>query len=148
MEAARKRAEAETRAAEAAEKLQKEREILECKRQRKEKMKEWTNLLEKLKQEEEERLCILAEPLRHYLTKYVFPTLTEALIEVAKLRPEDPIDFLVSISSFVIFYTAFVLFSEKHSLIILIYYTHGPYRKEMIVKYSFPSHMLPLTIHR
>jgi len=41
MEAARKRAEAETRAAEAAEKLRKEREILECKRQRKEKMKEW-----------------------------------------------------------------------------------------------------------
>lgn len=104
--------------------------------------------MEKLKQEEEERLCILAEPLRHYLTKYVFPTLTEALIEVAKLRPEDPIDFLVSISSFVIFYTAFVLFSEKHSLIIFIYYTHGLYRKEMIVKYSLPSHMLSLTIHR
>ncbi|XP_072756801.1 adenylate kinase 7 isoform X2 [Anoplolepis gracilipes] len=94
IEVARKRAEAETRAAEAAEKLRKEREILERKSQREEKMKEWTNLLEKLKQEEEERLCILAEPLRHYLTKYVFPTLTEALIEVAKLRPEDPIDFL------------------------------------------------------
>ncbi|XP_029171988.1 adenylate kinase 7-like [Nylanderia fulva] len=94
MEATRKRAEAETRAAEAAEKLRKEREFLEHKRQREEKMKDWTNLLEKLKQEEEERLCILAEPLRQYLTKYVFPTLTEALIEVAKLRPEDPIDFL------------------------------------------------------
>ena len=53
--------------------------------------------MEKLKLEEEERLCILAEPLRQYLMEYVFPTLTEALIEVAKLRPEDPIDFLVSI---------------------------------------------------
>lgn len=53
--------------------------------------------MEKLKQEEEERLCILAEPLRLYLKKHVLPTLTEALIEVAKLRPEDPIDFLVSI---------------------------------------------------
>ncbi|XP_039315610.1 adenylate kinase 7 [Solenopsis invicta] len=94
MEVARKRAEAETRAAEVAEKLRKEREILELKRQREEKMMEWTNLMDKLKQEEEERLCILAEPLRHYLMKYVFPTLTEALIEVAKLRPEDPIDFL------------------------------------------------------
>lgn len=41
MEAAQKRAEAETRAAEAAEKLLKEREILERKRQREEKMKEW-----------------------------------------------------------------------------------------------------------
>lgn len=58
-----------------------------------------TRLTEKLKQEEEERLCVLAEPLRHYLATYVLPTLTEALIEVAKLRPEDPIDFLVSTSS-------------------------------------------------
>lgn len=53
--------------------------------------------METLKQEEEEKLCILAEPLRHYLMKYIFPTLTDALIEVAKLQPEDPIDFLVSI---------------------------------------------------
>ncbi|KYN20601.1 Putative adenylate kinase 7, partial [Trachymyrmex cornetzi] len=93
MEVARKRSEAETQAAEVAEKLRKEREILEHKRQREKKM-EWTNLMEKLKLEEENRLCILAEPLRQYLMKYVFPTLTEALIEVAKLRPEDPIDFL------------------------------------------------------
>jgi len=62
--------------------------------------------MEKLKQEEEEKLCILAEPLRHYLMKYVFPTLTEALIEVAKLRPEDPIDFLVSIPFFLASHTA------------------------------------------
>lgn len=54
------------------------------------------SLSEKLKEEEEERLCTLAQPLRHYLTTYIFPTLTQALIEVAKLRPEDPIDFLVS----------------------------------------------------
>ncbi|OXU25248.1 hypothetical protein TSAR_006914 [Trichomalopsis sarcophagae] len=53
-----------------------------------------TTLLEKLKEEEEERLCILAEPLRDYLAKYVFPTLTEGLIEVAKLRPDEPIDYL------------------------------------------------------
>lgn len=55
-----------------------------------------TNLMEKLKQEEEERLCILAEPLQRYLAKHVLPTLTEALIEVARLRPDDPVDFLVS----------------------------------------------------
>ncbi|XP_018338500.1 PREDICTED: adenylate kinase 7-like [Trachymyrmex septentrionalis] len=93
MEVARKRVEAETQAAEMAEKLRKEQEILEYKRQREKKM-DWTNLMEKLKLEEEERLCILAEPLRQYLMEYVFPMLTEALIEVAKLRPEDPIDFL------------------------------------------------------
>ncbi|KAL6256941.1 hypothetical protein P5V15_011876 [Pogonomyrmex californicus] len=94
MEAAQRRAEAETQAAIVAEKLRKEQEILKYKKEREEKMMEWTNLREKLKQEEEHRLCILAEPLRQYLVKYIFPTLTEALIEVAKLRPEDPIDFL------------------------------------------------------
>lgn len=41
MEVARKRAEAETQAAEVAEELRKEREILECKRQREKKMMEW-----------------------------------------------------------------------------------------------------------
>ncbi|XP_032682250.1 uncharacterized protein LOC116849320 isoform X2 [Odontomachus brunneus] len=56
-------------------------------------------LTEKLKQEEEERLCVLAIPLRHYLATHVLPTLTEALIEVAKLRPEDPVDFLTDIST-------------------------------------------------
>lgn len=41
IEAARKRVEVEKHAAEIAEKLRKEREILECKRQREEKMLEW-----------------------------------------------------------------------------------------------------------
>jgi len=52
--------------------------------------------MEKLKQEEEEKLYILAEPLQRYLAMHVLPTLTEGLIEVAKLRPDDPVDFLVS----------------------------------------------------
>lgn len=69
--------------------------------------------MEKLKQEEEEKLCILAEPLRHYLMKYIFPTLTEALIEVAKLRPEDPVDFLVSIS-FPLLFVSVPLLSRKY----------------------------------
>jgi len=55
-----------------------------------------TKLMEKLKQEEEEKLCIMAEPLQRYLAMHVLPTLTEALIEVAKLRPDDPVDFIVS----------------------------------------------------
>ncbi|XP_071878435.1 adenylate kinase 7 [Bombus fervidus] len=91
---ARERAEAEARATEAAVKLQQEREFLEHKRLREEKMEEWTNLMEKLKEEQEERLCLASLPLRHYLMKYVFPTLTQGLIEVANLRPEDPVDFL------------------------------------------------------
>ncbi|XP_048262402.1 uncharacterized protein LOC125385229 [Bombus terrestris] len=50
--------------------------------------------MEKLKEEQEERLCLAGLPLRHYLMKYVFPTLTQGLIEVANLRPDDPVDFL------------------------------------------------------
>ncbi|XP_043522582.1 adenylate kinase 7-like [Frieseomelitta varia] len=91
---ARKRAEAEARATEAAVKLQEQREFLERRRLREKKMEEWTNLMEKLKEEEEESLCLAGLPLRHYLMKYVFPTLTQGLVEVANLRPDDPVDFL------------------------------------------------------
>ncbi|XP_066592376.1 adenylate kinase 7-like, partial [Prorops nasuta] len=87
-------AEEEARAAELAAKLSKEREALEMKKIREQKMFEWTSLMEKLKQEEEEQLCLLGEPLRQYLMKHIFPTLTQGLIQVAKLRPDDPVDFL------------------------------------------------------
>ncbi|OAD61392.1 Adenylate kinase 7 [Eufriesea mexicana] len=90
----RKRAEEEARAAEASAKEKEEKELLECTRIRQEKMEEWTSLMEKLKEEQEERLCLAGLPLRHYLMKYVFPTLTQGLIEVANLRPDDPVDFL------------------------------------------------------
>ena len=33
-------------------------------------------------------------PLRNYLMQNVIPTLTEGLIEVCKLKPEDPVDYL------------------------------------------------------
>ena len=35
-------------------------------------------------------------PLRNYLMKHVMPTLTEGLIEACKVKPDDPIDYLVS----------------------------------------------------
>ncbi|XP_076302141.1 adenylate kinase 7 isoform X2 [Lasioglossum baleicum] len=90
----RQRAEMEARTAKSLAEQQAERELLERKRQREEKMAEWTELMEKLKEDEEERLCLRGLPLRHYLVKYIFPTLTQGLIEVANLRPDDPIDFL------------------------------------------------------
>ncbi len=33
-------------------------------------------------------------PLRNYLMETVIPALTEGMLEVVKLQPEDPIDFL------------------------------------------------------
>lgn len=50
-----------------------------------------------MREEEEAALAAAGEPMRNYLVHHIFPTLTPALLEVAKLRPEDPIDFLVRI---------------------------------------------------
>lgn len=49
-----------------------------------------------IREEEEAALAASGEPMRNYLVTNIFPTLTNALLEVAKLRPADPIDFLVS----------------------------------------------------
>ncbi len=38
-------------------------------------------------------------PLRKYLMDNVIPSLTQGLLEVAKAKPKDPVDFLVCISS-------------------------------------------------
>jgi adenylate kinase len=50
--------------------------------------------LNQVKQQERDVLEAQSEPLRNYLLKYVMPTLTKGLIQVAKVRPEDPIDYL------------------------------------------------------
>jgi len=38
-------------------------------------------------------------PLRNYLMQNVMPTMTVGLIECCRVRPDDPIDFLVRIQS-------------------------------------------------
>lgn len=57
-------------------------------------MEEWHRLLEEMQMEEEKLLVAQSEPLRNYLMKFVFPTLTKGLLEVAKIKPSDPVDFL------------------------------------------------------
>lgn len=52
--------------------------------------------LEEVKTEEREQLEVKATPLRNYLMRHVMPTLTKALIDCVKIRPEDAIDFIVS----------------------------------------------------
>ncbi|XP_026729312.1 adenylate kinase 7-like isoform X2 [Trichoplusia ni] len=64
------------------------------KEEREEKMEYWTELYAIMREEEEAALAAAGEPMRNYLVHHIFPTLTPALLEVAKLRPEDPIDFL------------------------------------------------------
>lgn len=50
--------------------------------------------LEKLELQERELLEVRAKPLRRYLMDHVLPGLTEALLEVCRVRPEDPVDYL------------------------------------------------------
>ena len=47
-----------------------------------------------VEQQEQELLEVRSIPLRNYLMQNVIPTLTEGLIEVCKLKPEDPVDYL------------------------------------------------------
>ena len=50
--------------------------------------------LAELQQQEKELLEVRSLPLRNYLLQNVIPTLTEGLIEVCKVKPDDPIDHL------------------------------------------------------
>ncbi|XP_023023117.2 adenylate kinase 7 [Leptinotarsa decemlineata] len=73
-----------------------EKRLLEEKaeKEHQEKMEKWTETFEMLQKEEEKILIAQSEPQRSYLMKYIFPTLSKGLIEVAKMKPEDPVDFL------------------------------------------------------
>lgn len=56
---------------------------------------EWQRKIREIKEQEEEVLEAHAAPLRTYLMKYVMPVLSTGLVEVCKVRPVDPIDYLV-----------------------------------------------------
>lgn len=76
------------------EKEERERKENEENEERIRKQIEWGERLEKIKKEELEHLETQSIPLRNYLMTHVMPTLTKGLIECAKSKPEDPIDFL------------------------------------------------------
>jgi len=44
----------------------------------------------------EERKALQELPLREYLMRYMVPSLTEGLIEVCKVLPENPVDYLAT----------------------------------------------------
>ncbi|XP_070843607.1 adenylate kinase 7-like [Chaetodon trifascialis] len=55
---------------------------------------EWQKNLSELNRQECELLEARSLPLRNYLMKYVMPSLTEAMSDCCKIKPEDPVDFL------------------------------------------------------
>ena len=82
---------AEKAAKEAAEKA--EREAAEAAEKERREEHEKRRAAE-VQQQEQELLEVRSIPLRNYLMQNVIPTLTEGLIEVCKLKPEDPVDYL------------------------------------------------------
>ena len=55
-----------------------------------------TRRYEEVRKQEKELLEAQSMPLRNFLMKHVMPTLTKGLIECCQVRPDDPVDFLVS----------------------------------------------------
>ena len=51
--------------------------------------------MEEVRREEQQLLEAQSTPLRNYLMQNVLPTITLALIDCCRVRPDDPIDFLV-----------------------------------------------------
>eukprot|EP00118_Oscarella_pearsei_P029009 m.3469 g.3469 ORF g.3469 m.3469 type:complete len:131 (+) comp9436_c0_seq1:1783-2175(+) len=79
---------------EAKEKEEKNRHQAAEEAQTQKRRKEWQARFDDVKGEQREMLEAQSYPLRNYLLKNVMPTLTQGLIEVCKIRPDDPIDFL------------------------------------------------------
>ena len=65
-------------------------------------------------------------PLRNYLMRHVMPTLTQGLIEVCKVKPDDAVDYLVCIRSSMRKYLASVRFCSPLSSQAEYLFKHNP----------------------
>ena len=54
-----------------------------------------TNQMMEMKRQEIIEMEKRSLPVRHYLMKYVLPNITEGLVEMTKLRPDNPTEYLV-----------------------------------------------------
>jgi adenylate kinase len=79
---------------EAQERALKEKHEREEREARKKNIEVWTAQLSEVRKQEKEMLEAKARPFRQYIMAHVMPTLTAGLIECAKLRPEDPVDYI------------------------------------------------------
>ncbi|KFQ39472.1 Adenylate kinase 7, partial [Mesitornis unicolor] len=81
---------------EAQEKAERELREAEEKAERMANWEEWTKEREEVKRQEQELLEAQSIPLRNYLMQNVMPTLLRGINECCRIRPDDPVDFLVS----------------------------------------------------
>merc|ERR1712086_666924 len=89
----RKRRYAEAQAAEAAEKEASEK-VERSEEEKKEKEAARAAREEEVRKQETDMLEARSLPLRQYLMANVIPALTEGMLDVVKMKPEDPIDYL------------------------------------------------------
>lgn len=54
-----------------------------------------TNQMMEMKRQEIIEMEKRSLPVRHYLMKYILPNITEGLVELTKLRPDNPTEYLV-----------------------------------------------------
>ncbi|XP_050566884.1 adenylate kinase 7 isoform X3 [Cygnus atratus] len=94
-ESLERKAAEERLAREAKEEAERERREAEERAERMANWEEWNKQLEEVKRQEQELLEAQSIPLRNYLMKHVMPTLIQGLNECCKIRPDDPVDFLV-----------------------------------------------------
>lgn len=88
--------EQETRAAELAAKEKEQQDLLSAQESATYADRQCKELarLEIIQKEEADLLEARSAPLRTYLMKNIIPSLTEGMLEVVKMQPEDPVDFL------------------------------------------------------
>jgi adenylate kinase len=73
---------------------QKQEALMKDNEERQKRQKEESVRTAEIRRQEQELLEARSQPLRKYLMENVLPILTKGLLDVAKVRPEDPIDFL------------------------------------------------------
>ncbi|XP_052391071.1 adenylate kinase 7a [Carassius gibelio] len=57
-------------------------------------LEEWSRNMAEVKKQEHELLETRSVPMRHYLMKYVMPTVIQGLMDCCKVKPDDPVDYL------------------------------------------------------
>ncbi|NWI37955.1 KAD7 kinase, partial [Picathartes gymnocephalus] len=80
---------------EAQEKAEQERKEAKEREERMARWEEWNKQQEEVKKEQQELLEAQSVPLRNYLMKNVMPTLMQGINECCRIRPDDPVNFLV-----------------------------------------------------
>merc|ERR1712228_539166 len=78
------------------EETEKARALSEDKSEEREELRKSKRRLEIISRHEEEQKQLQGMPLRAYLMEHMVPSLTEGLIELCKVLPEDPVDYLAN----------------------------------------------------